>query len=129
MIAIDVTMFPIGVDASVRQEYTMPLVNKEYISISTFFQSCIDQSIIINLSQHEEFDNYDVTTYFSPDMEKAQLFQQKFQDLTAEFSMKKLWNQVGLDTSIAFRNVDFDALDLTFELINQNFSQIWGLEA
>lgn len=128
MIAIDVTMFPIGVDASVGQEYTMPFVSKEYTAIVAFFQNCIEQSIILNLVDYEQFYDHDVTIYFSPDMEKAQLFEQKFQDLTAEFSMKKLWNQVGLDTSIAFREIDFDTLKSVTELINPDLSQmLWGI--
>ena len=39
----------------------------------------------------EKFDTKTVTTYFSLDMEKALLFEQKFQNVTAEFSMKKFW--------------------------------------
>jgi hypothetical protein len=126
MIAIDVTMFPVGTDANVGQDYTMPFVNKEYKAIFAFFQDCVDQSLILNVIEHEEFFNSTVTTYFSPNMEKAQLFEQKFQDLTAEFSMRKFWNQSELDTTTAFREVDFDLVWNTFELVNQEFLEIWG---
>jgi hypothetical protein len=135
MIAIDVTMVPVGAGASIQDEYTIPLFIKEHVKIMAFFQDCVDQSLILNLIVNwldqpiadQTFDTTSVTTYFSLDMEKALLFEQKFQNVTAEFSMKKFWNQSGLDTTIAFREINLDQITDTRELINQELCTIWGV--
>ena len=127
MIAIEVTMVPVGAGASTQDEYTIPLIIKEHAKIMAFFQDCVDQSLILNLFTDEKIDTKTVTTYFSLDMEKALLFEQKFQNVTAEFSMKKFWNQSDLDTTIAFREINLDQVTNTLQLVNQELRTIWGL--
>jgi hypothetical protein len=127
MIAIDVTMVPVGADAHIQDEYTIPLIIKEHDKIMAFFQDCVDQLLIVNLFTDKKFDQKSVTTYFSLDMEKALLFEQKFQNVTAEFSMKKFWNQSDLDTTIAFREINLDQVTDTLKLVNQELCTIWGV--
>ena len=107
--------------------YTIPLIIKEHDKIMAFFQDCVDQLLIINLFTDKKFDEKSVTTYFSLDMEKALLFEQKFQNVTAEFSMKKFWNQSDLDTTIAFREINLDQVTDTLKLVNQELCTIWGV--
>ena len=127
MIAIEVTMVPVGAGASIQDEYTGPLIIKEHAKIMAFFQDCIDQSLILNLFTDEKIDTKTVTTYFSLDMEKALLFEQKFQNVTAEFSMKKFWNQSDLDTTVVFREIHLDQVTNTLQLVNQELDTIWGV--
>jgi hypothetical protein len=127
MIAIDVTMFAVGAGAAIQDEYTIPLFKQEHVKIMAFFQDCIDQSLILNLFTDEKFDTKTVTTYFSLDMEKALMFEQKFQNVTAEFSMKKFWNQSDLDTTVAFREIHLDQVTDTIELVNQELCTMWGV--
>ena len=127
MIAIEVTMVPVGAGASTQDEYTIPLIIKEHAKIMAFFQDCVDQSLILNLFTDEKIDTKTVTTYFSLDMEKALLFEQKFQNVTAEFSMKKFWNQSDLDTTVVFREIHLDQVTNTLQLVNQELDTIWGV--
>ena len=60
-------------------------------------------------------------------MEKALLFEQKFQNVTAEFSMKKFWNQSDLDTTVVFREIHLDQVTNTLQLVNQELDTIWGV--
>jgi hypothetical protein len=52
----------------------------------------------------------DITEYFSMTEQNAQLFESKFQDLSANFSMRKLWNEVGFDTTITLSETDFESI-------------------
>jgi hypothetical protein len=129
MIAIDVKMFAIDNDTSLTENNKILFTNNEYEKIMNFFQECVDQSIVLNFFIYEESVDYDLTTYFASSVEKAQMFEQKFQDLTAEFSMKKFWNEFVLDITISQREVDFDEGALAnsgAELVNKEHSRIWG---
>jgi len=131
MIAIDVKMFAINSDTTLTENQKILLTNNEYEKIMNFFQECVDQSIVLNFFTYRESVDHDLTTYFASSIEKAEMFEQKFQDLTAEFSMRKFWNEFALDVSISQREVDFDEGTLAnsgAELVNTEQSKIWGYE-
>ena len=72
---------------------------------------------------------YQSIQLYENEMQKNEEFEQKFQDLTAEFSMKKFWNEFVLDITISQREVDFDEGALAnsgAELVNKEHSRIWG---
>ena len=135
MIAIDVTMIPTNDQVENSPESMGEFVNLQYREIVAFFQDCIDESLILNLIDNVVGDRESVTTYYSTSIENAQLFEQKFQDLSAEFSIRKFWNQHGFDTTISMKEIDFNYVeDLTVPyalvktpLIDKENSEIWGV--
>ena len=130
MIQVEVTMIPVDANAQLSLDYQAPFLNQNCDKISDFFQSCVDQSLILNLHvMHNLQDELKhITLYFSTNMENAQEFARKFQDLTVDFSMKKFWNQAGFDTSFSFEEINFDSIQVeATELVNRELSEIWGV--
>jgi hypothetical protein len=68
-------------------------------------------------------------------MENAQAFEQKFQDLTADFSMRKFWNQAGFETTTSIKEIDFNSVgyltapdtQVKVQVVNTDHSEIWGI--
>jgi hypothetical protein len=80
---------------------------------------------IIAEGENPEFD----TLLFSPTMENAQEFARRYSDLSIEFSLKKFWNNWGIDSSVvSMREIDnFDSTDYNSkELVNRNPKTIFG---
>ena len=111
-------------------------VNLQYREIFAFFQDCLDQNLILNLIDYVLEDvQSDRTTYYSTTMENAQAFEQKFQDLAADFSMRKFWNQAGFETTTSIKEIDFNSVEyLTapdtqdkVQVVNTDHSEIWGI--
>jgi hypothetical protein len=131
MIEISVTMFPLDNGADMPESYLdyAKFLNQEHQTISKFFQNCIDQNLILNVFYSVQDVKQDTTTYYATTVEKAQAFEQMFQDVSAEFSMRKFWNQSGFETSVTMQEIDFENTHLDFgELVNEKFSEIWGIE-
>jgi hypothetical protein len=129
MIAIDVTMskkdktpFDSLVDAK-------PLVSQSHKNIFDFFQNCIDQNLVLNASCNISQDTKinDITRYFATTIENAQTFQNAFADMSAEFSMKKMWDEVGFDISFEQHEVDFDKELGVMDLISSD-GRIWATQ-
>jgi hypothetical protein len=129
MIAIDVTMskkdktpFDSLVDAK-------PLVSQSHKNIFDFFQNCIDQNLVLNASCNISQDTQinDITRYFATTIENAQTFQNAFADMSAEFSMKKMWDEVGFDISFEQHEVDFDKELGVMDLISSD-GRIWAAQ-
>jgi hypothetical protein len=129
MIAIDVTMskkdktpFDSLVDAK-------PLVSQSHKNIFDFFQNCIDQNLVLNASCNISQDTQinDITRYFATTIENAQTFQNAFADMSAEFSMKKMWDEVGFDISFEQHEVDFDKELGVMDLISSD-GRIWATQ-
>jgi hypothetical protein len=129
MIAIDVTMskkdktpFNSLVDAS-------PLISQSHKNIFDFFQNCIDQNLVLNASCNISQDTQinDITRYFATTIENAQTFQNAFADMSAEFSMKKMWDEVGFDISFEQHEVDFDKELGVMDLISSD-GRIWAAQ-
>jgi len=136
MIQIDVTMTATNDLAEHTLEYQAPFVNLSHLEISAFFKSCLEQNLILNLIDNYQTYESDQTTYYATTMENALVFEQKFQDLSADFSMRKFWNQHGFDTVFSMQEVDFDlvgdptdpdAIKKTV-LLNEEASEIWGIQ-
>lgn len=117
-------------------DYHAQFVNVHYREIAAFFQGCIDQNLILNLSDNsQEAGQPDITTYYSTTIENAQAFEQKFQDLTAEFSMRKFWNQSGFETTMTMKEIDFDSVEnptdpdarIKVPVINDDHTEIWSI--
>jgi hypothetical protein len=78
----------------------------------------------------------DITSYYAISMENAQAFEQKFQDLSAEFSMRKFWNQSGFETTISMKEIDFNYVEdpthpealAKNQIVNTDASEIWGIK-
>jgi hypothetical protein len=126
MIAIDVTLslrdteptLVTGIDKSEwdRSEQMIPY----YTQMRDFFQACIDQNLILNACIGDvqvTTARYEKGRYFATTAEKAQEFVTKFCDMSAEFSMKKMWDQYGFDVSVEQHEIDFDEQPLPFEII------------
>ena len=129
MIAIDVTMTPgTGCDF---YSFDLPIeiVQESYQNVYDFLKSYIDQNIILNLTvdDNDEDALKFNTRYFATTIENAQAFEQAFSDMTAEFSMKKLWNHNKFDISIECHEIDFETATNTQELIGP-YGEIWGVE-
>jgi hypothetical protein len=129
MIAIDVTMskkdktpFDSLVDAK-------PLISQSHKNIFDFFQNCIDQNLVLNASCNISQDTQinDITRYFATTIENAQTFQNAFADMSAEFSMKKMWDEVGFDISFEQHEVDFDKELGVMDLISSD-GRIWAAQ-
>jgi hypothetical protein len=136
MIQIDVTMVPTIDSVENSLECHAQFIDLQYREIAAFFQDCLDQNLILNLTDNAmAADQSDITTYYSTTMENAQTFEQKFQDLSADFSMRKFWNQSGFETTISIKEIDFDLVEDTtgadahvkVQVVNTDHSEIWGL--
>jgi hypothetical protein len=135
MIAIEVTMIPTNDQIDNSLEYQADFVNSNCDEIFAFFRSCVDQGLVLNFIDNVQESNTDITTYYSISMENAQAFERKFQDLSAEFSIRKLWNQAGLETSFSMKEIDFNYVEdpthpEAFKktvLVDEENSTIWGV--
>jgi hypothetical protein len=136
MIQIEVSMVPTTAQGENSLDYHAQFVNVHYREIAGFFQSCIDQNLILNLTDNSQVDGQpDITTYYSTTIENAQAFEQKFQDVTAEFSMRKFWNESGFETTITMKEIDFDSVEdpadpnaqVKVQVVNEDHSEIWNI--
>lgn len=136
MIAITVSMIPINDQTNNSLEYHADFVNANVDKIIAFFKNCIDQDLVLNFIDNVQEANTDITTYYSISMENAQEFERKFQDLSAEFSLRKLWNEAGIEVSFSMKEIDFNYVeDPTHSealkkdvLLNEENSIIWGIK-
>lgn len=98
-----------------------------------FFQDCLDQDLIINMVHHIEsaslvydFDKHAVIRYYSVDQPRAEIFTQKLEDMTADFSLKKFWfeNKFHFFTSITA--VDFETQIPEYTVVNSALGEVWS---
>ena len=100
-----------------------PQLKVYYYEILNFMQECIDQNLILNACIGDvsvSSARYDRGRFFSTTSENAQTFADKFCDMTAEFSMKKMWDQYGYDTIIEQSEIDFDTQPMPYQIIPSN---------
>ena len=135
MIQIDVTM-------QITKEYTGDIltlqlehVDANYAKVFSFFEQCVNQELVLNFIDKARDGETDITSYFSLSKENAQIFEQRFQDLSAEFSMRKLWNEKGFETSITIKEVEFNltedpnnTIQRLGTLIDKDEKTIWGID-
>jgi hypothetical protein len=127
MIAIDVTMVTKNQEIF-NVEEAMFVVTQSYENIHNFFKNCIDQNIILNATVNVLADNdfTNITRYFATTVENAQAFQTAFADMSAEFSMKKMWDENGFDISFEQYEINFDNEIEVSDLIGSN-GEIWDV--
>jgi hypothetical protein len=80
MTAIDVVMTPAGNNNHVSIANWTECINSDHSVIFDFFQSCIDQDLILNKFNMDGNGVDDRTTYYSASTENARLFQEQFEN-------------------------------------------------
>lgn len=130
MIAIDIVMTPAANNNHVSIANWTACINSDHSVIFDFFQSCVDQNLILNKFNMDGNGVNDTTTYYSISVENARLFQEQFENQQLTFSvnqmsMKQFWNQFQFDIEIFQRSVDFDTVSNLFELVNKQTGEIW----
>jgi hypothetical protein len=127
MIAIDVTMTA-GNNEEFIFENTIPIVSQSRDKVYDFFKNCIDKNLVINAIVGTVDDlSKNKTRYFSTTIENAQAFQSAFEDMSAEFSIKKMWSQHGYTIEFEQHEINFDNEDGLCELISPD-GDIWSIE-
>jgi hypothetical protein len=131
MIQIDVAMVSTKEHPDDRMSLQLSWVNDHFHDIFAFFENCVEQGLVINFIDKAIDGATDITTYYSISLENARQFEAKFQDLSADFSMRKLWNEAGFDTSVAMKEIDFNptgASQNLGSLIDKEVKTIWGID-
>jgi len=124
-------MVPINADDVLSDEHQFTVMNANYAEVSDFLQSCVDQNFIVNLVNNiiDEQNNATITSYYSTTLENATLFEQKFQDLSAEFSMRKLWNSHEYETNVNIIDINdtqFQTAETT-AVVDLDQRELWGI--
>jgi hypothetical protein len=95
-----------------------------------FFQMCVDQQLCVNLCKIESEPDpsgwYVVTTYFATDHERADQFIAVFTDMSADFSISKLFSEISQRLIITKKPVDFDLENSTALLVDSEQRILWG---
>lgn len=132
MIEISVRMFATKKHTEDVATLQLDWVNANFNDVYSFFDDCIDQGLILNFVDKTMDGDTDITAYFSMSEQNARLFETKFQDLSADFSMRKLWNKVGFDTTITLKDTEFASIpdpdDIRGILIDKDLKTIWGID-
>ena len=131
MIQIDVTMSPTKTHSEDVLALQIDWVNKNFHSVFSFFENCVDQDLVLNFIDKTQDGETDVTIYYSVSLENAQAFEQKFQDLSSEFSMRKMWNELGFETSISMTEIEFNPTGYSQKLgslVDNELKTIWGID-
>ncbi len=129
MIAIDVIMTTKDKTSFDVLQDVLPLVTQSRENIYNFFKNCIDQNLVLNATYDivNEALTENKTRYFSSTVENAQAFQNAFTDMSADFSMKKMWDEHGFDIYVEQHEVDFDKEYDVYDLISPD-GDIWSTE-
>jgi hypothetical protein len=131
MIQIDVTMSPTKTHLENTQDLKLNWVNENFHDVFSFFENCVDQDLVLNVFDEVEDGENEITIYYSVSMENAQAFEQKFQDLSADFSIRKFWNKLGFETSISMKEIEFEPTGYSQKLgslVDKELKTIWALE-
>ena len=134
MIAIDTRIQPFeGQEIEADKNWQDIFLADSQPELIAFFQECVDQNLILNSvgwSQLPEekynYDNHSTVRYYSVDLEKAEVFKQKLEDMAATFSLKKFWSENKFDFIIEQSLVDFDQEMIAFDAVNSELSEVWG---
>jgi hypothetical protein len=128
MIEISIKTVPVTDSASTQLTYLGQCILQEEEQVFNFCEECVNQNLVLNIIAEGENPEFD-TLLFSPTMENAQEFARRYSDLSTEFSLKKFWNNWGIDSSVvSMREIDnFDSTDYNSkELVNRNPKTIFG---
>jgi hypothetical protein len=129
MIAIDVIMTKKDKTPFDVLEDGLPIVTQSRENIYNFFENCIVQNLVLNATSEtlNETLTENRTRYFSTTVDNAQAFQNAFTDMSADFSLKKMWDEHGFDISVEQHEVDFDNEYDVNDLISPD-GTIWSTE-
>jgi hypothetical protein len=129
MIAIDVILSKKDKTPFDVLEDGLPVVAQSRENIYNFFENCINQNLVLNATYDTSNDTHieNITRYYATTVENAQAFQNAFTDMSADFSMKKMWDEHGFDISVEQHEVDFDNEYDVNDLITAD-GNIWSTE-
>ena len=109
------------------------IINNNYLTLIEFFNSCVDDSLVLNTVSPFPRDYIPgepyVTRYYAINTIKATEFQERFVSITAPFSMKQFWEANGFEissvtqTQIVFEDEPADQLT---DLVDVNDNLLWG---
>ena len=113
--------------ASTDIDYTKSFLNTSYEQLFALFKDCVDKNLIINLVQVDPTMASDFCGYYSTTLENAQAFQQVVEDMSADFSLKKFWQDCGLALTVDITEIDFDSLPDLYTLIDVDTGELWEI--
>ena len=131
MIAIEIRMAPTVGNNHVSIADWIACINSEYNLIFDFFDSCINQNLIMTAIHVDTDGVADLTKYYAIDYEKANCFKQAFENNLLNFSvgqlsMKQFWNKFEFGIDFEFKEIDFiNNIDL-LDLVNYDTGEIWN---
>ena len=131
MIAITIQLDPEFDVTPVSSKVDRDLIfDQNFDQMIDFFQMCVDQQLCLNLCKVEPDPTpegwYVVTTYFATDHERADQFIAVFTDMSADFSISKLWSEISHRFIITKKPVDFDLENSTALLVDSEQRILWG---
>ena len=105
------------------------LLSQHSKQIYDLLKNCIDQQFILNTVWMgvANDSSKQVARYFATTPENAQAFLNVFLDMSADFSIKKMWSQIGVHIVANQYEIDFDLVEDNFDLISED-GKIWGVK-
>jgi hypothetical protein len=136
MIAIDTFMQPMPGFEDEAEENFIEFCSTTHPDIFEFLLDCVDQNLILNTLYWEPLDwrhpvhpwICSLTRYYSIDRAKAELFLEKFRDMSADFSLQQFWNQRKFVIAFDLTEVDFEQETPEYEVVNRATGALWDLE-
>jgi len=93
--------------------------------IVNFWNECINENLILNLCVVNADTWPDVSIYYSISEEAAQAFVDKFQNLEADFSMRKFWSLIHFDTQASINTCDFENV-WAVPIVSEDGTVLWS---
>jgi hypothetical protein len=100
-------------------------VRAHFDEVINWWNGCIEENLILNLCVMSVDEWPDISIYYSISAEAAQTFADRFQNLEADFSMRKLWNLVHFDTEISINTCDFEDT-WADPILSENNTLLWS---
>jgi hypothetical protein len=137
MIAIDTYTQPMtGFEDTCHAHLTTFLTSDGDENLYNFFKDCVNQNLIKNLFLWVPYElpvmlNWGLIRYYSDDLSTATLVKEKFEDMNANFSVKKFWNQMNFEFAcVDPKEIVFDEepSDSFFPVIDLDGNGIWAFD-
>ena len=94
-----------------------------------FLKDIIDQNLILNTYYWHPYDEqgaHHLNRHYAVNMENAIIFQEKLLSESADFSVKKFWNQKKFDYSVELTEVNFDEELPQYYVVDHESGGVWG---
>ena len=124
MFQVMINCSPVDPSASTDIDYTKNFLNPSYEQLFAFFKDCVDKNFIINVVTVDPGMTADFCGYFSTSLENAQAFQRVVEDMSADFSLKKFWQDCGLALTVNITEIDFDSLTDLYTLTDVDTGEL-----